>query len=241
MGSQKNIILRGRFDNVVYYALRGKGYMRSTPEFVNRTDASIASGFDFGKASKTCKTLRTLLAPINPCKTDKRVMHRLTGAINQFVCWMNKTVVVTNTTLNQLPYINGFQFNEQSNLSDIAIIKPKVELVAKDLLQLNLGNFVPKMRIPASSNIISIRCNIMLAGSRFNDAAITCHAAAEINIPYTDNDFHSPTISLPVRIEEGSLAIIAIALQFIVLKNGEPAILNDIKKQPCGIVWSRWN
>jgi hypothetical protein len=61
---------------------------------------------------------------------------------------------------------------------------------------------------------------------------------AVLEIPYSNEPFHPPDISIPASPKSGDLVILIMAVQYMVSKNGEVELLNDKKKLPCGVVWA---
>src|SRR3979409_1483417 len=111
MARQRDSKLIGTVSNLIFYNFRNEYYMRSKPVSVKRTRASINSGFNFGKASKISKQIRNIIEPINPCKSDKKIAYRLTGALNRFISWKEKQDTISMVDQTSLPFIQNFQFN----------------------------------------------------------------------------------------------------------------------------------
>src|SRR5450631_3330817 len=106
MGRQRDSKLVGTVQNIIFYNLRGEYYMRSKPTVVKQTKSSVHSSLNFGKASKICKQIRNLIAPINTVQSDLGLMFRLTGALNKFIAWKEKMNEESHTMPIKLPYIN---------------------------------------------------------------------------------------------------------------------------------------
>src|ERR1700682_5310333 len=90
MARQRDSKLVGTIGNLIFYNYHGDYRMRTKPVSVRRTKASVKSGFNFSKASKMSRQIRELITSINPCKSDNRVMYRLTGALNKLINWKDK-------------------------------------------------------------------------------------------------------------------------------------------------------
>ena len=127
MGRQRDSKLVGTVGNLIFYNRLGEYLMRTKPETVRRTKASVNSGFNFGKASKISAQIRNQVASINPCKSDIRVLYRLTAAMNKFISWKEKKDAASVKMPDKLPFIYGFQFNDQADLTSITSIKASLK------------------------------------------------------------------------------------------------------------------
>ena len=143
MGRQRNSKLEGTFGNVIFYNFRGEYCMRTKPVSVRRTEASVNSGLNFGKASKISAQIRKAVAPINPANSDMRVLYRLTAAVNKFIAWKEKKDAASIKMPEKLPFISGFQFNDQSDLSSITAIRPLVKSTDPDVIEISLPPLIP--------------------------------------------------------------------------------------------------
>src|ERR1700732_4562502 len=106
MARQRSSKLEGTFGNLIFYNFLGAYCMRTKPDSVKQTQSTVHSGLNFGKASKIGSQIRSLVAPINPCKSDNRVMYRLTGALNKFMSWKEKRDQASATMPDKLPFIH---------------------------------------------------------------------------------------------------------------------------------------
>jgi hypothetical protein len=241
MARQRESKLVGTVSNLIFYNFRGEYCMRTKPVSVKRTESSVRSGLNFGKASKIWRQIRNLVAPINPAKTDNRLMYRLTGALNQFISWKEKKDVASVKMPVKLPFIYGFQFNDQADLRSVTAIRPTLKTTVPGITEINFLPFIPRQNLQAPVNTNSIIFNMILIGVSLENAETKILGNGEIKIPYSNESFQPLVISIPVSSKPRALAILIIAVQYMVDKNGDIELLNDKRKMPCGIAWAGMN
>src|SRR5450432_3892588 len=138
MGRQRDSKLVGTLGNIIFYNFRGEYCMRTKPVSVQRTDASIHSGLNFGRASKISAQIRKAVASVNPAQSDMKVLYRLTAAMNKFIAWKEKKDTASIKKNPKLPFIYGFQFNDQADLSSITSIQPIVNTSVPGTTEISL-------------------------------------------------------------------------------------------------------
>ena len=238
MARQRDSKLIGTASNLIFYNFRGLYCMRTKPASVRRTESSVLSGLNFGKASKICKQIRNLVAPVNPVKSDQRIMYRLTGALNKFIAWKEKMDAASARMPKKLPYIYGFQFNDQADLNSIIAIRPSIKSKNLELIEINLSEFIPSQSLQAPASTESILLKIILMGVSLDKAETGLLGKAELEIPYSGEAFQPPLISVTASSKPGDLLLMVMSVQYLVNKNGVVELLNDKKKMPCGVVWT---
>ena len=237
MARQHDSKLVGTIGNVIFYNRMGKYCMRAKPVSVKRTRASISSGLNFGKASKISKQIRILIEEINPSKSNIQA-YRLNGAINKFISWKEKKDAAFIKMPKKLPFIYGFQFNDRADLSSITAIQSTIQLTEPGLTKISLLPFIPGQSLHATTKTNSIFLKMILIGMSLEKAEAYTLGKAELMIPYSNEAFYPPAISIPTSPKPGDLVILVMSVQYMVSKNEEIKLLNDIKKLPCGVVWA---
>jgi hypothetical protein len=241
MGRQRDSKLVGTFGNVIFYNYRGEYCMRTKPVSVKRTKASIHSGLNFGKASKISGQIRKAVAPFNPANSDMRVLYRLTAAMNKFITWKEKKDAASIKMPEKLPFISGFQFNDQSDLSSITSIQPTIKTIIPGIAEINLLPFVPSKNLQAPTNTKSIILKMILMGISLDKIETEIIGKGEIEILCSNGRFQPPVISIPNSPKPGDVVIMAMAVQYIVNKNNDVELLNDKRKMPCGVAWAEFS
>ncbi len=237
MARQHDSKLVGTIGNVIFYNRMGKYCMRAKPVSVKRTRASISSGLNFGRASKISKQIRILIEEINPSKSNIQA-YRLNGAINKFISWKEKKDAAFIKMPKKLPFIYGFQFNDRADLSSITAIQSTIQLTEPGLTKICLLPFIPGQSLHATTKTNSIFLKMILIGMGLEKAEAYILGKAELMIPYSNEAFCPPAISIPTSPKPGDLVILVMSVQYMVSKNEEIKLLNDIKKLPCGVVWA---
>jgi hypothetical protein len=238
MGRQRDSKLVGTVSNLIFYNFRGEYCIRTKPVSVRRNESSVHSGLNFGKASKICRQIRNLVVSINPAKSDNRVMYRLTGTLNQFISWKEKKDAASVKMPEKLPFIYGFQFNDQSDLTSIHSIKASVGLTEPGLAKISMAPFISSKSLHAPGNTIHIVFKMMLMRIHLQGAKTELLGKSEIEIPYSDEMFQPPVVSMQSSAKPGDLVILVMEVQYMVNKNGDVELFNDKRKMPCGVVWS---
>ena len=238
MARQHDSKLVGTINNLIFYNFRGGYYMRAKPVSVKRTRASVRSGYHFGKASRIGKQIRDLIEPINPCITDKRMMYRLTGAWNKFISWQEKQDSASPVRKGGLPFIQGFQFNEHSDLESIRAIQVSFYSPESGLMEFLFAPFVPVEALHAPFNTDHILLKWIITSTSLADVETEKLATGEISIPYVHELFQPPVISIPVITKPDRILLMVGAVQYMVKKKNELQLQNDLKKLPCGVIWA---
>ncbi len=239
MARQRDSKLVGTFGNVIFYNYRGEYCMRTKPVSVKRTKASINSGLNFGRASKISSQIRRAVASINPANSDMRVLYRLTAVVNKFIAWKEKTEAASIKMPKKLPFIYGFQFNDQADLSSIRDIQPTLKSTESGLTEISLLPLTPSQSLQAPGNTVRILLKMMLMAVNLEQAETKLLGKSEIEIPFSGEPFQPPVILIPATSKPGDLAILVMAVQYKVNKNGEVELRGDKKKLPCGVVWAK--
>ena len=238
MGRQRDSKLVCTIGNLIFYNRLGEYCIRTKPVDVKRTRASIHSGFNFGKASRIGRQIRNLIGPINQSKSDSLTINRLNGAINKFISWKEKKDAASVTMPKKLPFIYGFQFNDQADLTSIIAIKVSIKSSEPGLIEISLDSFIPSRALHAPANTNRILFKMILLDTNLKDAETHLLGKTEIEIPYSSEPFQPPVISLQACAKPGDLIMMVMSVQYLVNKNGDVELLNDKKKLPCGVVWT---
>ncbi len=239
MARKSNDIIQGTIGTVIHYEWKGKQCMRSMPRKFERTDASVKSGLNFGKASSLSREIRQLIAYVNPCKNDNTVMFRLTGALNQFINWKAKNAPVVNGILSDLPFISNFQFNNQCDLSNISALKVSAAINEPGLLNVTQLPVDPQKTLGAHFFANQVIWKMILIVGNLDTGIAEISDTATFNFP-TDVIFQPPVQSMKTSESTNELVILVRAIQYSTgeVKLGRTEMITDIKKLPCSIVWA---
>jgi hypothetical protein len=241
MARQRDSKLVGTVGNLIFYNHLGDYRMRTKPVSVKRSRASVHSGLNFGKASKICRQIRNQIVTINPSKSGSRAMCRFTGALNKYIGWQEKQDPAFPVRQNGLPFIQGFQFNEQADLSSIMAIRVSITSSESGLMEIRFAPFVPGEALQAPYNTDHISLKWVITSTNFATVETGKPAMGEMRIPYVHDLFQPPVISIPALTKPDNMMLMVLAVQYMVNKKDGIQLLGDVKKLPCGVIWAgRW-
>ncbi|HTB25843.1 MAG TPA: hypothetical protein VK711_10740 [Puia sp.] len=226
---------KGKLGEFIYYNWKGKQCIRSKPRQFERTEASVKSGLNFGKASRIGSELRDLIKSINPGKNDNQVTYRLTGALNKFISWKEKQIAVPVEMFNDLPYLKDFQFNDQADMSNMTFLKVSAKITKPGNIEISLPSFKTKKSAPYRIYSNQIKCKLILVGIDLDKDETEEYGNAVIETPYKEEIFDLPVVTMRTAAEPGKLMILVMALQYFRSVNDESDMLTDRKQLPCGI------
>ena len=228
----------GTVGNLIFYNHRGDYCMRMKPVSVKRSGASVNSGLNFGRASKLGRQIRGLIASINPTKSGSHTMYRFTGALNKFISWKEKQDPASAIRKTGLPFLNGFQFNDQADLGSITAIRVSVNSTEPGSIEIRFAPFVPTEALHAPFNTDQILFKMILTAANLDDVETEKLGACELIIPYSNEIYQPPVISIPAIAKPDRLMLAIMAIQYMVNKKDGVEMLTDLKKLPCGVVWA---
>jgi hypothetical protein len=241
MARQRDSKLVGTIGNLIFYNHLGDYRMRTKPVSVKRSRASVHSGLNFGKASKISKQIRNQIVTINPSKSGSHTMYRFTGALNKYIGWQEKQDPASPVRRNGLPFIQGFQFNEQADLSSIMAIRVSINSPEPGLMEIRFAPFVPGEALQAPFHTDHILLKWVITSTNLADVETGKPVMGELRIPFVHELFQPPVISIPALTEPDNMMLMVLAVQYMVNKKNEIQLLGDFKKLPCGVVWAgRW-
>ncbi len=226
---------KGTLGEFIYYNWKGKQCIRAKPHKFERTEASIKSGLNFGKASRIGSEIRDLIKSINPCKNDIQVTYRLTGALNKFISWKEKQISVQVDISEGLPYLKDFQFNDQADMSNMTFLKVSAKITEPGNIEISLPSFRTKKSAPYYIYANQIKCKMILVGIDLENDEAEEYGNVVIATPYREEIFDLPVANMRTATEPGKLMILVVAMQYFMSKDDESDMLTDKKKLPCGI------
>ena len=226
---------KGTLGEFIYYNWKGKQCIRAKPVKFERTEASVKSAFNFGKASRMGSNFRDVIKSINPSKKDIQVTYRFTGALNKFISWREKQISVPFDISGGLPYLKDFQFNDLADIRNMPFLKVWVKITEPGIIEISLPSFRTKEIIPYYIYANQFKCKMILAGIDLDTDEAEEYGKAVIEIPTNVEIFDLPVQTMRTAKEPGKLMILVLALQNFTSKNDESEMSTDKKKLPCGI------
>ncbi len=235
MAKLDNNSRKGTLGEFIYYNWKGKQCIRAKPRKFERTEASVKSGLNFGKASRIGSEVRGLIKSINPSKNDIQVTYKFTGALNKFISWKEKQTAVPVEMFDGLPYLKDFQFNDQADLSEMTFLKVSVKINTPGTIEISLPSLRTKESIPYYTYANRYKCKMVLMGIDLGSAEAEEYGKAVIEIPTNVEIFDLPVQTMRTATDPGKLMVLVMALQYFTSTNDESDMLTDKKRLPCGI------
>jgi hypothetical protein len=226
---------KGTLGEFIYYNWKGKQCIRAKPVKFERTEASVKSGYNFGKASRMGSNFRDIIKSINPSKKDLQVTYRFTGALNKFISWREKQISMPVDISEGLPFLKDFQFNDQADISNMPFLKVLAKITEPGHIEFSLPSFRTKEIIPYYIYANQFKCKMILAGIDLDTDKAEEYGKAVIEIPTKVEYFDLPVQTMRTAKEPGKLMILILALQYFNSAKDESELSADKKKLPCGI------
>ncbi len=223
----------GTVNNLIYYKWKDVYAVRTKPTTVKQTAASIAQSKLFGVASHAGAVLRNLLKPVLPVATDRNMMRRFEQAIVQ---WLRTSAINNNTPQTNLPFITGFEFNEQSLLHSRLKKLVTVDVTAANTISINIPALQPVQDITAPANTTAVVFTISAAACSLLTNAIAVVATREMAVAYNDTLLPAQEVELPVMADAGTLTVVVLGLHYLVRGN----VSSAVKWLPMGVVGGVW-
>ncbi len=140
------------------------------------------------KPVKSACRYENLIAHIKPQNSDEPLSSRFTGAVNKFISWKEKQDPAVLSRQNELPFIQGFQFNSQSDLASISAIQVSLNSTEPGKMEIHFKPFVPSEALHAPFNTNHILFKMVLTETDLGDVETGKLGEAEIKIPYNDRN-----------------------------------------------------
>ena len=238
MGRQRDSKLVGTVGNLIFYNHRGDYRIRTKPVSVQRSKASVKSGLNFGRASRIGKQIRQAITSIIPSKAGSGTMFRFTGALNKLISWKEKQDPDSPFLKKGLPFVSEFQFNDQADVP--FAIKPAVVFPESGLIEIHLAPFVPGETLQAPLNTDHILFKMIITSTSLTELKTEKTSMSEIKIPCRHELFQPPVITTTIATKPNSLILAILTVRYFANKKDGLELLNDIRKMPCGVIWSGW-
>lgn len=232
MAHQKNLKLRGTFENVIFYTSNEHFLIRSKPSIVRQTTATKQAASFFGKAVKMSASFRASMKSILPNSKDRNMIHRLDSAMRN---WLRADRSATSDNESAVPFISGFEFNLQSLLSERFKVNLTIGKSDLDFITLKIPAFVPSEKIVAPAHTSSVRWKIIAATYDSNNHTFIRTGSKEILIPYSSSEVAAQQIEFDLKPKAGDLCMAVIALNYYTSADGTTGFNDSMKWKPAAI------
>jgi hypothetical protein len=237
MARQGNLHFAGRKENLIFYQWRGVPCIRTKPLKVKRVKTAIGNSKIFALASHTGAKLRKLLKPALPDAKDRNMMRRFEQSIAQ---WLRTKGAGSSTPQTDLPFITGFDFNEESELRTRLKVNVSVSVNAANNLVVTIPGIVPVNDINAPAHTISVIMQVQAAVCSMQNDDYTNSANKSFNLLYNSYLMPPQQIEFPIQIESRCLALVIISLAYIITKTSGPVAVKDKRWLPAGVAGGIW-
>jgi hypothetical protein len=209
------------------------------PRQVNQTLEKKTYSEAFNISKRTGRSLWELLTPVLPDSKNKETMHTMEIALYQ---WMLTGPVKNVSPVNNVPFITNFQFNEEQSLSKAIKITATAKRNDDNTIELIMPALIPVKDILAPSKTQSVTFKIMAAAYNIADGTKAESYLAELTMPYNDTVVPTQNILLPAATEQGLLVIIAMSVEYTILKEDKlQPVTDNLHWMPTGIIWAGYN
>ena len=184
--------IKGTVGPVSYRSLNGQAIVQSRPGTVKQSKATKASGFDFGRASRTSKAIRSALFPVLRDFEDRFFYRRFTG-------------LVTKATLAGNSGISGRRSLKDGDLSLLANTDCNGNSPFSRYCLVEVDGGIENHRMSLSLPAFDIKEQLVQLPNATH--ATMCYLVAAIN-PETLAETHAELFELPFSFEDGSTAAV---------------------------------
>ena len=235
MSIQMSSYLKSVLTNMIFYERQRKPCRRPQSTGLNHhagANRNVTMNPNF--CNKFSKSLKSALQPHISLLQQRSVQQQFAACLQK---WAAENAPSNMLAANNLPHIHGFDFNEDSSISERWKIKFKVEPVTEHLLELHIPAFVPWDSITAPINTTQIVCSVTAASCKIANPMEQGCSYHSFIIPYDNAPLPARMIPLSIPASDGYLCITTVGLQYE-LKNGKtytrPAYT------PCSVIDARY-
>jgi hypothetical protein len=234
MARQMSNFIIGKLDGIIYYRGSKKFLARKMPDIVKQSRATKIRGRNFGISSATGAVLRRLLLPSLTLPKAYRMAGRFSGAIAK---WLKLSSLKDLEPTSFLPFVNQFNFNEKSSITEKWGISLTVSQPSPNLLEVHIPAFVPAKHISAPARTVMVECVITAASCRLKDVKPLGNFTARIQIPYNNIAIKKQVLSLPISTTKGALVITAASFMYVL---GGRKLNENIAFMPSSVIDARY-
>jgi hypothetical protein len=191
----------------------------------------------FNLSKKTGKNISELLTPILPVSKTKESQQAIEIALYQ---WMLARQVQQTQPMDNINFISHLQFNEGHSLQKVMKITPTVKR-NNNKIELSLPEFNPTTNVIAPSKTEFLTLKIMAVAYSISGSMKKGGYLTELTIPNSNAVIPQQDIVLPITPEEGTLMVVALALEYTILKDECLSIVDQQRWMPSEIIWAGYN
>jgi len=238
MQNQPNPQYNSNNANLVHYKWNAIFTSHSKPmQFAPTADKTTYSKA-FNVSKRTGRNLWDLLAPILPDSKNKELSHALEIALYQ---WMLNDPLSKRLPVDNVPFLTGLQFNSEQSLAKTMNIAVTTNRNTDNAIELIIPALIPINNISAPAKTASLTFKIMAATYNIEEGSEANGYLTELNIPYNDMQQPQQNIILPVTAKPGNLIVVAMSVEYTILREANLQVVHNLLWMPAGIIWSGYN
>lgn len=166
MARFENGKLSGTLNNIVFYNMNGKTYVKSKPGKRSRKKKAIQSPQVslFRQASTYGSELLTALKPLIPFKFKLETYNKFRG-------WLMKIlpVAANNEAGGKLPNIPFHNINTSVEFRDLLLVYPDVVISRDGKVKISFSSFIPNTAIKATTKTKQVQISMITCTAAFTD------------------------------------------------------------------------
>ena len=151
------------------------------------------------------------------------------------VQWLQTKPFEQTLPTTVLPFINGFEFNEQSAAKERFRVPLTLQTNMHGQLMLKIPAFISRQAIIAPAYTNAVNIDIAAACYNMNEFVPVGNYHKSVNITYNKIAIPEQVIPFPFSIPSGSITAVLITLKYLQRKKGIETIVQNLRWLPCGI------
>lgn len=208
-------LISGRIDQLVFYSMNGKNYVRSRPQQTRKkkllSPLQSRNTTAFSITSSSSSAMLTRLRPhlLFPCPL---------ATYNAFRSWMYKQYMKHVHLGWEIadPLAGMFQFNPLTDLRDLINVDMQVADMGSGKLKIKFGTFSPVKQlndVPAGTKTVAIRLFAFTSPfEKDRKGATLCSAVYRFD--YNHDSLPAQEIELNTQSAQGHMAVVVAAVEF---------------------------
>ena len=205
--------IRGPIHNLVYRVVGKKNIIQSRSRNIKQTAATQASGLEFGLASTSACVIRHAFSPIVRW-SDSGMINRWTQAVLKSIRGSrSKQRGERDLHDGDTTYLQGFQFNTSSPLTEVLSVRPTVAADQQGMLSIHLPAFKEYGDIKGPKDPSLCKLRLLVVAFHFKEESYEYLRYEEIEIPRSGT-VAAQTWQIDTRVVPGNLILVGMSMDF---------------------------
>jgi hypothetical protein len=217
MARVKNTI-SGKIENVVYYTVGDKQFVRIKARKVKQSKATKVRSHNFGVASAAGRVLRAQL---------KQAIAK----------WLQRYAVAEIPSAEKLPFLHNFCFSKEKGMDIRCRIPMLVEQGSDELITIAVPAFIPTRDISAPARTVAIKLTLSVAGVNLDKGLSTGSETIGLHLDHNNETVAAQTLNFHVPVLPGTLLVTVGSMEYI-LNDGD--VCSKEAFMPCSVMDARY-